>query len=113
VANGQYLRRPEPEVDALFEADLWLGRTDLAIEVPIDQRSGRNITSISVSQFAVHSISYYLNHTFPLLGLVGARNDSATADKFYPTPMQVIWDSDDLDGRVLPAVCRLSGTPTI
>jgi hypothetical protein len=99
VVNSQYLRRPEPEVDALSEADLWLGRTDLAIEVPIDQRSGSNITSISVSQSAVDSISYYLNQTYPSLGLVGARNDSATADKFYPTLMQIIWDSDDLESR--------------
>jgi hypothetical protein len=85
VTAGQYLHRPEPEVDALFKVDLWLERTDLAIEVPIDQRLGRNITSISVSQSAVDSISYYFDQTFPFLEQVGSRNDSATADKFYPS----------------------------
>jgi hypothetical protein len=91
--EGQDLVGPQPPVDGLYEHDIWVSRTDLAIKSPglADQEAFFN-----VSQPAVDGLISFLNTTLVSDGLgaagwVEASDTAATAVQYTAPYMQMLW----------------------
>ena len=91
--EGQDLVGPQPPVDGLYEHDIWVSRTDLAIKIPglADQEAFFN-----VSQPAVDGLISFLNTTLVSDGLgaagwVEASDTAATAAQYTVPYMQMLW----------------------